>query len=188
MPKEILILNRTGKSVQLITENILRYKPSTNLKNITMKKLLFIFLVFTATIISCKTAKKSAYMPPAENSQVVIAEEDKNKKGTDVSTTANEVPITMKTEEFSIAQDEDQSKGGYTFYVIVGSFSNPENAGKLKVQLINKDFSPVMLNSETGFLRVAVEQTNSEAEARNLIRNIRKKYPEFKDVWLLKKK
>jgi cell division protein FtsN len=153
-----------------------------------MKKLLFIFLVFTAAIISCKTAKKSAYMPPAENSQVVMAEEDKNKKGTDVSTTANEVPIMMKTEEVSIAQNEDQSKGGYSFYVIIGSFSKPENAGKFKIELINKDFSPVVLNSESGFLRVAVGQTNSETEARDLITNIRNIYPEFKDVWLLKKK
>jgi cell division protein FtsN len=144
-----------------------------------MKKILFVLLVITLTIISCKTVKKSTYTPPSGNSQVEMNVNDKEK---------NEAPIIMKTEDVSLAKDEDQSKGRYAFYVIVGSFSNPENAGKLKIQLINNDFSPVLLNSETGFLRVSVEQTNSETEARNFIRNIRSNYPEFKDVWLLKKK
>jgi len=155
-------------------------------KLLTMKKILFVLLIISAMIFSCKTTKKSSYIKPAEEPQFEMAEHDDINKEADVSAPANDAPITMKTEEVTIAEDEDQSKGGYAFYVIMGSFTKPENAGKFKVQLINQDFSPVMLNTESGFIRVAVEQTNSEADARKFIGNIRNNYPEYKDAWLLK--
>jgi cell division protein FtsN len=165
---------------------ILTINPVTN-KLFTMKKILFVLLVIFAMIISCKTAKKAVPVQPAEKPPVEKVAEVNNKEK-EVSVPENNVPIYMKTEEVSIAENEDQSKEGFAFYVIIGSFSKPENAGKFKIQLINKDFSPVLLNSESGYIRVAVDQTNSEAEARKVIREIRKNYPEHNDVWLLKNK
>jgi hypothetical protein len=150
-----------------------------------MKKILFILMVISAMIISCKTAKK--VVQPAEEPKVEKIAEDTNKEE-DVSIPENSTPIYMKTEEVSIAEDEDQSKGGFAFYVIMGSFSKPENAGKFKIQLINKDFVPVLLNSESGYIRVAVEQTNSETDAKKFVWNIRKNYPEYSDAWLLRNK
>jgi hypothetical protein len=150
-----------------------------------MKKILFVLLVISVMIISCKTAKKAA--PVTEIAPIEIIEDKKIEPVKEVVPEDNN-PIYMKTEEVSIVDDEDLSKEGFAFYVIIGSFSKPENASKFKIQLINKDFSPVLLNSESGFIRVAVDQTNSENEARDQIKIIRNKYPEHKDVWLLKSK
>ena len=152
-----------------------------------MKKILFVLLIVFATIISCKTAKKAVPTPVTETKPVEKVE-DKNSKPAKEVVPEDNNPIYVKTEEVSVAENEDQSKEGFAFYVIIGSFSKPENAGKFKIQLLNKDFSPVLLNSESGYIRVAVDQTNSENEARDQIKIIRNKYPEHKDVWLLKKK
>lgn len=152
-----------------------------------MKKILFGLLIISAMIISCKTAKK-AIPTPVTVAAPVEKIDDKSKEPDKVAVPEDNNPIYMKTEEVSIAKDEDQSKGGFAFYVIIGSFSKPENAAKFKTQLISKDFSPVLLNSESGYIRVAVDQTNSEKDARDQIKIIRNKYPEHKDVWLLKSK
>lgn len=150
-----------------------------------MKKILITLLIISAMIFSCKTAKKAA--PVTETAPVEQIDEKVSEPVKEAVPEDNK-PIYMKTEEVSIAEDEDQSKEGFAFYVIIGSFSKPENAGKFKIQLINKDFSPVLLNSESGYTRVAIDQTNSENEARDQIKIIRNKYPEYKDVWLLKKR
>jgi cell division protein FtsN len=152
-----------------------------------MKKIIFVLLVITTMTISCKTAKKEAPTPVTEKAPIEKTDDKKTEPVKEVVPEDNK-PIYMKTEEVSIAENEDQSKEGFAYYVIIGSFSKPENAGRFKIQLINKDFSPVLLNSESGYIRVAVDQTNSENEARDQIKIIRNKYPEHKDVWLLKKK
>jgi len=164
----------------------LRFKLSVHNKQIfIMKKILFTLLIITALIISCKTAKKAA---PVTEAAPVEQIEDKVSEPVKEAVPEDNNPIYMKTEEVSIAEDEDQTREGFAFYVIIGSFSKPENAGRFKAQLIGKDFYPVLLNSESGYIRVAVDQTNSEMEARDQIKIIRNKYPEHKDVWLLKKK
>jgi hypothetical protein len=152
-----------------------------------MKKILFVLLVVSAIIFSCKTAKKAAPTPVTEAAPIEKIDDNIPEPVKEVVPEDNN-PIYIKTEEVSIAENEDQSKEGFAFYVIVGSFSIPENAGKFKIQLMNKNFSAVLLNSESGYTRVAIDQTNSESEARDLIKIIRNKYPEHKDVWLLKKK
>ena len=152
-----------------------------------MKKILFVLLVISTMTFSCKTAKKAIPIPVTEAAPVEKVD-DKKVEEVPVVVPEDNNPIYMKTEEVSVAENEDQSKEGFAYYVIVGSFSKPENAGKLKIQLINKDFSPVLLNSESGYIRVAIDQTNSEQEARDQIKIIRNKYPEHKDVWLLKSK
>jgi cell division protein FtsN len=152
-----------------------------------MKKILLVLLVISAITFSCKTAKKAVPTPVTETVPIENVENKKPEPVKEVVPEDNN-PIYMKTEEVSVAENEDQSKEGFAYYVIIGSFSKPENAGKFKIQLINKDFSPVLLNSESGYTRVAVDQTNSENEARDQIKIIRNKYPEHKDVWLLKSK
>jgi len=152
-----------------------------------MKKIFFVLVVIAAMIVSCKTAKK-AVPPPVTETAPVEQVEEKIPEPVKEAVPEDNNPIYMKTEEVTIVENEDQSKEGFAFYVIIGSFSKPENAGKFKIELINKDFSPVLLNSESGYIRVAVDQTNSESDARDQIKIIRNKYPEHKDVWLLKSK
>lgn len=153
-----------------------------------MKNTIILILMVSALMFSCKTVKKAETQQPAEPVSVQKIAEEKNDTPEEVITPEVETPIVIKTEDVSLAEDEDQSKEGFAFYVIIGSFANPENAANYKTQLIEKGFSPVLLNSESGLIRVAVNQTNSEQEARQDIMNIRVRYPKHKDVWLLKKK
>lgn len=152
-----------------------------------MKKIFFILVVIAAMIVSCKTAKK-AVPPPVTETAPVEQVEEKVPEPVKEAVPEDNKPIYMKTEEVSIAADEDPSKEGFAFYVVIGSFSKSENAARFKTELMSKNFSPVLLNSESGYIRVAVDQTNSENDARNQIKIIRNKYPEHKDVWLLKSK
>ena len=152
-----------------------------------MKKIFFVLVVIAAMIVSCKTAKK--VVPPPETEPTPVEQvEEKVPEPVKEAVPEDNKPIYMKTEEVSIAADEDQSKEGFAFYVVIGSFSKSENAARFKTELMSKNFSPVLLNSESGYIRVAVDQTNSESDARDQIKIIRNKYPEHKDVWLLKSK
>jgi cell division protein FtsN len=153
-----------------------------------MRKTLFILIILSLTILSCKTKKAVVTQETPKATPVEQVAEVKTEEVQKATEPVIEKPIVVKTEEVSVAENEDQSKEGYAFYIIIGSFSVPENAEKYKTQLIDKGFSPVLLNSETGFMRVAVEQTNSENDARGVVMKIRKEYPEHSDVWLLKKK
>lgn len=152
-----------------------------------MKNTLLLMVILSLTIFSCKTkkavTKDSSTTTPVEQISTKIDDKSNVEPGN-----SDDMPILIKTEEVSIADNEDQSKGGYAFYVIIGSFSKPENAVKFKKELSDKGFTPVLLNGESGFVRVAVDQSNSEKDARALVLKIRKEYPEHTDVWLLKKK
>ncbi len=151
-----------------------------------MKKLLVV-LVSLLIIASCKTSKKAVSEPePVKEEPVVeVVEEPVEEPVVEVV----EEPIIIKTEEVEIIEEEKPPvKPSYDFFVIIGSFKNPANAEQCKVNMLKKGFNPVMLSTDSGFMRVAVEQTNSETDARTFIKGIREKYPEHKDVWLLKKK
>jgi cell division protein FtsN len=160
-----------------------------------MNRLLAIVIISTLLVVGCKTAKTakkttSAYQPAVENVQKL---NEDNPKASDVvvekkELSASESPIIVRSENIFVAKGEDQSQNDFSFYVIIGSFANSENAGKLKDQLVNKGFSPVIMQNENGMYRVSIKQTNAENEARETISEIRSNLPEHKDVWLLKKK
>jgi len=84
---------------------------------------------------------------------------------------------------------EDQATyGSKSFFIIVGSFSSNENAGKFKQELVQKGFKPIVLHSETGYYRVCVDSFTDETAARNRVQKIRAEYPKYADSWLLIKK
>ena len=153
-----------------------------------MKQILIVAIILSVILFSCKT-KKSIYSPDISKSDPIEKTTNVAQEEVQIAPEPGyETPIVVKTEDVSLAEDEDQSKGDFAFYVIIGSFSNPTNAGKFKKELAEKGFKPLLLNSETGFVRVSVDQTNSEKDARNVVLKIRNDFPEHKDVWLLKKK
>lgn len=145
-----------------------------------------IVMMMLLAFFSCrtnKTAQTSGYTPPTESTQT----ENPVTMTTDQSGQNND-QIVIRTEQVDLLQGEDLSKGQYAYYVIIGSFSSLENARSLKSQLLEKGMIPVLLQSETGMFRVSVNQTNLEKEARSVISDIRTRYPEHQDIWLLKKK
>lgn len=98
---------------------------------------------------------------------------------------ATGTPVSMRTEKFTMNNEDVAAYGNKKYYVIVGSFSSNENAGKFKGELIQQGFKPIILHSETGYYRVCVDSFNDEAAARSRVQNIRAQYPKYSDSWLL---
>jgi cell division protein FtsN len=97
-------------------------------------------------------------------------------------------PVSMRSEKFTMTTEDQAAYGNKSYFVIVGSFSSNENAGKFKQELVQQGFKPIILHSETGYYRVCVDSFNDEASARTRVQNIRTKFPKYADSWLLIKK
>ncbi len=95
------------------------------------------------------------------------------------------IPIRMS---MTAAKGEASDFGSKHFYVILGSFSIYDNAQRFKKQLMSEDFYPGILVNQNGLYRVSVNSYDDETQARNRIREIREKFPQYSDVWLLIKK
>ena len=97
-------------------------------------------------------------------------------------------PVSVRSENFTLSTEDQASYGNKNFFVIVGSFSSNENAGKFKQELAQQGLKPIILHSETGYYRVCVDSFTEEAAARNRVQNIRTQYPKYADSWLLIRK
>jgi cell division protein FtsN len=71
------------------------------------------------------------------------------------------------------------------YFVITGSFRNPDNAENFQKQLSSEGFVPVLLRNDAGLYRVSVLATDQIFQAREEILRIRSRYPKYNDVWLL---
>jgi len=98
---------------------------------------------------------------------------------------ATGTPVSMRSEKFTMNSEDMAAYGNKKYYVIVGSFSSNENAGKFKQELMQQGFKPIILHSETGYFRLCVDSFNDEAAARSRVQNIRTQYPKYADSWLL---
>lgn len=97
-----------------------------------------------------------------------------------------EQEIVIREEKFSFENEEDEMiHEPNRYFVIVGSFRNPENAHRYTQTLKEQGFTPVMLLSETGFTRVSVNSYTNEASARARVLQVREDYPQYYDTWLL---
>lgn len=72
-----------------------------------------------------------------------------------------------------------------SYFVIIGSFSQLENAKNYCGTLLNEGFEPIILHSETGYYRVCVNSYNNEQEARTRIGQVRQTFQKYSDIWLL---
>ncbi len=97
-------------------------------------------------------------------------------------------PVSIRSENFTMTSEDQAAYGNKKYYVIVGSFSSNENAGKFKQELAPMGFKPIVLHSETGYYRVCVDSFNDEAAARSRVQKIRTEHPKYSDSWLLIKK
>ena len=97
-------------------------------------------------------------------------------------------PITVKGENFTIRQIGDQSvsqsgkEGDY--YVIIGSFKKLNNAQAACDVSVRQGFLPSIMENDKGLYRVSV-YNGTEKSARRKVAEIRNKYAEYADVWLL---
>jgi len=156
-----------------------------------MKKILFIALAFGMVFSACKSKKELATSPytsdPAAQPKVfsvptsepaTVKEEEPELK--------DEKPVSMRKEQVTFTTQADKSQNEVnTFFVIIGSFSQLENAKNYRETLINQGFTPIILHSETGYYRVCVNSYKEEVDARGRVAQIRQSFPQYSDVWLL---
>jgi cell division protein FtsN len=160
-----------------------------------MKRIIFVLVVGSLAFSACKSKKELAQSPytvdPAAQPKVftVPAQETQPKPQQVVKeepvVTPSE-PVAMRKEQVSFTRQEDKDQNETNnFFVILGSFSQLDNAKNYRETLLNKGFTPIILHSETGYYRVCVNSYQNEGDARTRVAQIRQTYPEHSDVWLL---
>jgi len=133
--------------------------------------------------VGCKSKK----MTPVEQ---ISSERPMIEKETEITVDVDHTTGIMSLEErFSFTRPEDKTMHDEKeFFVIIGSFRSKGNAERFQETLRGKGFAPVMLLSETGLHRISVDSFHSESDARARILQIRSRYTEHADTWLLIKK
>jgi len=163
-----------------------------------MKRIIFVAITLALFSSGCKTFKSSKTSAAAPKTETTaepkvfsVPAPTQGVRENPVSDTMYEPaakPVSMRSEKFTMSAEDQAIYGSKSFFIIVGSFSSNENAGKFKQELIQKGFKPIILNSETGYYRVCVDSFNDEATARTRVQKIRTEYPKYADSWLLIKK
>lgn len=148
-----------------------------------MKINLVLILAFLLVFAGCKTQKMTAADDSANEKYAI-------EKETDIAVEVDGATGIMSLEEsFTFDREEDKSiHDEKAYFVIIGSFRSKANADGYKETLIAKGFEPVILLSETGLHRVSVDSYALEDEARSRILDIRSRFSEHEDTWLLIRK
>ena len=141
-----------------------------------MKVLNIVLFLIVLMALGCKTQKIAPKPEPVKSETIVKPS---------VSATQT---IISKEERVTAANGEAKDLGSKRFYIILGSFGVYENAQKFKKQLMSEDFFPGILVNEAGLYRVSVNSYDDEAMARSRIAEIRQKFSQYSDLWLLIKK
>lgn len=137
-------------------------------------------LIFAALLLGgCKTKKMTAVETLDQQEAPIIEKET----ALEVDRTSN---IMALEERFTFTRDEDKSAHDEkTYFVIIGSFRSLSNAEQFRNSIRPKGFEPVIIKSESGLHRVSVDSYGMESDARARIMQIRSRYNEHADTWLL---
>ena len=93
--------------------------------------------------------------------------------------------VEIKEVEEKLVPINEKLPDPHRYFVIIGSFRNPDNAKKYQGQILKKGFSSEILKNEAGLYRVSVMSTDEIEHAREDVRRIRRIFPEYYDTWLL---
>lgn len=142
-----------------------------------MKLKLPLIIVMMFFLCSCGGSRKTTLNPDKNNVAADLSE-------TDISSEKTvEEPI-IEVEEKLVAVNYVAPEP-YNYFVIIGSFRNPNNAKNYQKQIEIDGFSSELLKNENGLYRVSVMASNDIVAARKEIKRIREKYPKYSDTWLL---
>ena len=135
------------------------------------------FILLSLVFSSCASMKKPGSSSFEESESHYVKEEVKPEPETK--------KIVVKEEKVKMLEEENEQ---FKYYVIIGSFRVLDNAKSYKQELIDEGFTPVLMENENGLYRVSVAAYNVENSARQKIAEIRSKFPNHSDVWLLIRK
>jgi len=159
-----------------------------------MKRVFVLICVILVTLVSCKTTKKtanSAYEPATSETGTstkifTVPQTTATDAATTTVSTPSEPAYNTRQEAITFVEPRDQNQNSY--FIIIGSFSSLDNARNFRQSLIVEGFTPVIVQSETGFYRVTIDSFSSESQARSRLLQVRRDYPKYSDTWLLIKK
>ncbi|NQU53194.1 MAG: SPOR domain-containing protein [Bacteroidetes bacterium] len=156
-----------------------------------MNRILLVAIATVLAFTACKTTKQPAQSPyttdPATQPKVFTVPSNDAKTETKPAVkVADEKPVAIRKEQVTFTQQEDRSGNeSNTYFVIIGSFGQLDNAKNYRETLLDEGFTPIILHSETGMYRVCVNSFKSETEARSRVTQLRQAFPKYSDVWLL---
>lgn len=155
-----------------------------------MKRIMILAVVVVFAFSACKTSKKQPevkYTPPTETQPKVFTVPETTSTTTKTTTKpATDKAVSMRKEQVTFTDATDKSKNeSNTYFVILGSFSQLDNAKNFRETLLNEGFTPIILHSESGYYRVCVNSYKGETEARARVKEIREAFPKYADLWLL---
>ena len=133
---------------------------------------------------ACKSTKKQQvkYTPPDAQPKVFTVPETTET----AKPVAEDKSVSLRKESVTFTEAADKTGNeANTFFVILGSFGQLDNAKSFRETLLNEGFSPIILHSETGYYRVCVNSYKGEAEARSRVTEVRQAFPKYADLWLL---
>ena len=155
-----------------------------------MNRILFFFIVLVFAFSACKTTKQqpqSQYTSdPATQPKVFSVPETTEITKAEpaaIKDLPSDKPISIRKEQVTFTSQEDKSDNSY--FVIIGSFSQLDNAKNYRETLLDEGFTPIILHSETGYYRVCVNSFKNETEARTRVKELRQAFPKYSDSWLL---
>ena len=148
-----------------------------------MRRVIFLFVAVMITAASCDVSKTSLFGSKKT---------EKEPEGTSIKASvlmpATPIPAPIKEVEETLVPDGDIEPSPGKYFVIIGSFRDPDNAREHQA-LVGKDgFVSELLKNEAGLYRVSVMATDDIISARNEIGRIRSKFPSYSDTWLLIRK
>ena len=147
-----------------------------------MKIIVSVILLAFITV-SCGTNKR-VYAPPFEEEEtesVVVKENVRTTAQNPTKKTENTKPVVSREENVTMTHGDVLKR----YNVIVGSFSNVDNAVKLQAKLNGMGYHSIIMKNDAGMSRVSIAGFDEEEAAREELLKVREQYPEFADAWLL---
>ena len=147
-----------------------------------MKIIVSVILLAFITV-RCGTNKR-VYAPPFEDEETETVVEKENVQTTaqnPTKKTENTKPVVSKEENVTMTHGDVLKR----YNVIVGSFSNVDNAVKLQAKLNGMGYHSIIMKNDAGMSRVSIAGFDEEEAAREELLKVREQYPEFADAWLL---
>jgi cell division protein FtsN len=140
---------------------------------------ILIFLIIGSVLLSSSCAGINKRLRKSRKPQT----ENVDYKSEEKKTLMPATPI-KEVEEKLIVHNE-KLPDPHRYFVIIGSFRNPDNAKRCQNQIKKDGFVSEILKNEAGLYRVSVMATDDVTQARNEVRRIWARFTRYSDTWLL---
>ncbi|MFT3754176.1 MAG: SPOR domain-containing protein [Paludibacter sp.] len=149
----------------------------------TIRLIITLAIVISATT-ACKTKQKIAEVPAGANIEATTSPKTNVTPQTSPAENVTNEPEVTRNESFSLVEGESTALN-YKYHVVVGSFSNQNNAKGLQTLLKSEGNKALVVLNEKGMYRVLIASYNDYNQAHARIKQISDRFP---GAWVLVKK